>query len=101
MGRSYNRARVAGFKAWARKAAKEGTISKRERRQVLRACRWNPEAVDEELEDQMEEASERGLYGSGEEPGPEAGETDWEAFFDGLANFAKEVLPLVLTICAA
>ena len=81
------------LRSYARDARKNGTVNRRDAARVRAATRFNPSAVDEVLDDLMEEQEDDG--------NPVArlgdGSRDWKKFFDTILEY----LPILLNLCPA
>lgn len=78
-----------------KKEREAGNITRKDATLARVTIRMRPKQVDEILDDLCDDCA-------GELAAATAnGETDWEEFFTQLAAFLQEVLPMLLTICAA
>ena len=115
--------RLREFVKYIRQGQKDGKISRRDSRRVRRGARWNPNAVNEELDEFLEdpqgvlEDAYQSILATAGADSPElvqcgrcaervtanlakvkVGEMDWEEFFQSLAEFLEVILPVILEV---
>lgn len=74
-----------------------GNISKRDAARIRAATRFNPEAVDDYLDDLVEDQEDEGQTIARATDG----RIDWKKFFENLGPFIEKFLPFIMGLCPA